>query len=57
MHAKKDNNANAAAARQEHQVPLDKEAVNFDGYSTPDQTFRSKISNKRLMKSYQKSEH
>ena len=34
-----------------------KEVVNFDGYSTPEKTFRSKISDKRLIKSSYKTEN
>ena len=36
---------------------VDKEGVNFDGYSTPDQTIRSKISHKRAVKNLHKSEN
>ena len=38
-----------------NQVVADKEGMNFDGYSTP-QTIRSKISHKRAVKNFNKSE-
>ena len=36
---------------------MGKEVANFDGYSTPEKTFRSKISDKRLYKSSYKTEN